>query len=48
MAKIYFALAPALANNGVINYSTSEGIKIISAAASVLVDDPLFGCEANG
>ncbi len=48
MAKVPFALAPALANNGVINYSTSEGIKIFSSATTALVDDPLFDCEANG
>jgi hypothetical protein len=42
-----FALGPALANNGIIDYSTSEGINIYSAAtSSTLVEDPLFDCEA--
>jgi hypothetical protein len=43
-----FSLGPALANDGIIDYSTSEGIKIYSAATSSLVEDPLFDCEAGG
>lgn len=43
------ALAPpAPANGGFVDYSTTEGIKLYSAATSLLVDDPLFNCEANG
>ena len=43
-----FALAPALANGGVIDYSTSEGIKIYQASVTALVADPLFDCESHG
>jgi hypothetical protein len=46
-AAIPFALGPALANNGVIDCSASEGVKIHTAATSPLVEDPLFDCEAN-
>jgi hypothetical protein len=48
MAANAFSLAPALANGGVIDYSTSEGIKIYSAATSSLVEDPLFDCDSEG
>jgi hypothetical protein len=48
MAANAFSLAPALANGGVIDYSTSEGIKIYGAATSSLVEDPLFDCDSEG
>jgi hypothetical protein len=49
MAEVQaFALAPALANGGVINYSNSEGIKIFNSATASLVDDLLFDCESSG
>ncbi len=48
MAANAFSLAPALANGGVIDYSTSEGIKIYSATTSSLVEDPLFDCDSEG
>jgi hypothetical protein len=45
-AEIPFALAPALANNGIIDYSTPAGIKLYLAAIKPLQTD-LFGCEAH-
>ena len=47
-AAVNFSLEPALANDGVLDYSTSEGIKIYSAATSSLVEEPLFDCEPCG
>jgi hypothetical protein len=48
MAANAFSLAPALANGGVIDCSTSEGTKICGAATSLLVEDPLFDCDSEG
>jgi hypothetical protein len=47
MAAAAFSLGPALANDVVIEYSSSEGVKIYSAATGSLVEDPLFDCEAG-
>jgi len=47
MAAISFALAPALVNDGIIDYSTAEGAKLYWAAIEPLPGDP-FDCEAHG
>jgi len=47
MAAIPFALAPALVNDGIIDFSTVEGTKLYQAAIEPLPGDP-FNCEAHG
>ena len=41
-----FALSPAMAYNGIINYSTTQGRKMYSAATAKLSED-LFDCNAD-
>ena len=40
-----FALAPALVNNAIIDYSTSEGAKLYRAAITKLSSEAQFGCD---
>ena len=44
-ASIPFALAPALVNNTIINYSTSEGSKLYKAAFTKLSSEAQYGCD---
>jgi len=46
-AQVQFALAPALINDGIINYATPEGAKLYQAAIKALPGDP-FNCEPHG
>jgi hypothetical protein len=46
-AQIQFALAPALANEGLIDYATPEGAKLYRAGIEKLPGDP-FNCEPHG
>jgi hypothetical protein len=47
MAAPVFALAPALVNDGIIDYATAEGAKLYKAAIDPLPGDA-FNCEAHG
>ena len=44
-ASIPFALAPALVNDTIINYSTSEGSKLYKAAITKLSSEAQYGCD---
>jgi hypothetical protein len=46
-AAIRFALSPALAIQGVINYETSEGRKLFSSSTHKL-DEELYDCKPDG
>jgi hypothetical protein len=46
-AAVPFALAPALANDGILDYTTAEGAKLYRAAIEALPGDP-FNCEPHG
>ena len=48
MAAVPFALAPALINDQVIDYSTSEGSKLYKSAIAKLSGENQFGCEPAG
>ena len=45
--RVQFALAPGLAEVGVLDYSTASGAKIYRAATQPLMED-LFDCEPQG
>ena len=45
--QIQFALAPALINDGIIDYATPEGTKLYRAAIEALPGDP-FNCKPHG
>ena len=42
-----FALTPALVNQGVVDYSSSEGMKVFKAATSELNHENPFNCAAD-
>ena len=44
-ASIPFALAPALVNNTIMDYSTSEGSKLYKAAITKLSSETQYGCD---
>ena len=48
MTTVPFALAPALINDQVIDYSTSEGSKLYKSAIAKLSGENQFGCEPAG
>ena len=45
-AQVNFALAPGRANNDILDYTTSEGIKLYGKAVSPL--DPQYDLQSGG
>jgi len=46
-AQVQFMLAPALANDSIIDYATPEGAKLYQARIKALPGTP-FNCEPHG
>ncbi len=47
VAQVQFVLAPVLANDGIMDYTTPEGAKLYQAGIEVLPGNP-FNCEPHG